>query len=499
MRSKILRGIVAVSIVASSAMAGTLTSDLDINVSKEWLAKNKLTDADSNVTINLSSFRYKPTDIPAGSLDNPTLNVAVTGVVGLDINSTDDATLGLCEDGGDINKSVLKYDHIDSDNHKIIFKSIDSDRQMGNSKNYFLCMVNEDGNETNATVGGKVVLTANIDEKVGVVKNQYILYSGDSQEINDESKEVQITNQTQQLCAKVAQKADQKIDPATGFVAFDQTSTTTGGCNSSTTTNLTKKDDIIIAFYDTKSKIGNASYEVSNYTAVATIKSDRELPLDTDNTKLSSTNNTNNTKLTINDDKDEFKISEKSVSFTATPSKNDDFNLTLTLAVDGETVLKETKFTADLGFDLNNDGTVEDDFSSNGNDAGAWLYKGTSVNIPYVVANGDTETYIRLTNGASVDSDVYWNCTDDDGLTVTNILVDSADQKHSYVPKNGASVWTTTAILEAAQDVNPDFAPNGKMKCTPLVTSTSGVEGVVIMTINGARDRVIPVTTQVQK
>jgi hypothetical protein len=121
--------------------------------------------------------------------------------------------------------------------------------------------------------------------------------------------------------------------------------------------------------------------------------------------------------------------------------------------------------------------------------------------MPYVVASGDTQTAIRLTNGQGVNANVYWTCIDDNGRSVSNIQVKAATMPNGekYVPANGAAAWVASDILAAAQAQDPDFAPNGKMKCSPLVTATSGVDGVVIMTINGARDRVIPVHTEVQE
>ena len=493
MGKRFLLSAIAVSVIAGSAYAGKLKGSDDINVSKEWVLQNKLNKGDANVTLNTDKLKkYEPTNIPAGTLSNPTLNITFSGVKAVDLNETDN--LGICESGKSSNTSVLEYDHIDKANNKIVFKAIKADNTMGNSKIYFIC--NTDTNKTDGKYGFKLKLDPDA-EKVGI---KFQLYSGDSQEIQDESNELSTVNRVEQLCAKVATPANAKIDPATGFVAFGQnTTTTSSGCNTSTTTNTQKTDKIIISFYDNKSKIGKAKYEVKNYAILANVTASNALPIDKKNTTYTVTKGTQ--KDLVIDDNKIFKMAATGIDYTSTPKKNDENNMTLTIAVDGNTPLSETTFSADIGFNLKNETDSFTKGYSSTEDAGKWVYKGTKVDIPYVVSNGDTRTVIRLTNGQSVNANVYWTCTDDNGVTVANIQVPAATMPNGekYVPANGAAAWLTKDILAAAQAKNPDFAPNGKMKCSPLVTATAGVKGVVIMTINGGRDRVIPVTTQVQE
>ena len=501
MSKKFLLSAVAVSVIASVASAATtgkpgiLTGNYDTNVSKEWVLQNKLNSSDSNVTLDTTSLKYTPQGIPAGSLDNPTLNIDFSGVKAIDLNNT--TSLGICEDvNADTNSSVLKFDHIDTANNKIVFKAIDSANTMGNSKHYFIC--DTDTNKTSTAYGFKLKL----DPDTPTAGIKFVLYSGDSQEVNDISNELTAVKRVSQLCAKVSSPASAKIDPATGFVAFGQSSsTTTSGCTSTTTTNTQNTDNIIISYYDNKKDIGVANYEISNYAFLANVTASNELPLDTTNTDYTLSNSIGTKQDLVIDNNKVFKMAVKDLNFVANPANNDETNMTLTIAVDGKTPLSETTFSANIGFNLqNNTDSFTNGYSAVEN-AGQWVFKGTKVEIPYVVASGDTQTAIRLTNGQGVNANVYWTCTDDNGVTVSNLKVPAATlpNDETYVPANGAAAWLTRDILKAAQAQNPDFAPNGKMKCSPLVTATSGVNGVVIMTINGARDRVIPVTTQVQQ
>jgi hypothetical protein len=480
MRSKLLLSVAAIALASTNLFAGKLYGVNDVNVSKEWVLKNKLTKTDANITFATESIIYVPTDIPAGSLDNPTLNINFIDVKKVEVPTDIQSKLGICEVGNDSNVSVLKFDHVDTANKKIVFRSIDAANTMGNSKKYYICDI-----ETNQTSSAlKITYTLDPDKTPGL---EFVLYSGDSQEPRDRAVPSSILNKVEQLCAKVVTTADAKIDPATGFVAFGQ-NIANNGCSSATSNETA--DNIEIAFYDMKKNIGNANYEVGKYAILANITASKELPLNTKETTYTVSNGTKE-KLVISDNKI-FKMAAKGIDYTATPLTNDTTTMSLTITVDGETPLQETTFTADLGFNLLN----ETDAFTHGlvttTDAGKWSFKGTLVAMPYVVKNDDTTTAIRLTNGQNVNADVYWTCTDDNGVVVPNIKVPSVTSKTTSIPANGAAAWLARDILKVAQDANPDFAPNGKMKCKALVTATDGVCAVEIMQINGGRDRVIP-------
>jgi len=480
MGKRFLLSAIAISVIAGVANAGTLTTPSAKKISKEVLKQKKLTNQQLAVDID-GNMTYVPTQIPAGSLSNPTLNIVFSegGINPLA------SGINLCTG---TNTRILSFDHVDTANNGLVLKAVSNDVTMGNSNHYFLCDDNNHTLENNSSI---TTLNLTGNDLSNPVKVTFKLYSGDSQVLND-SAEANLYVKDTELCMGVKTKADAKIDPATGFVAFDMNTSNSGDfCSgANTTTNLTKTDKIEIGINDKRNLF---KYHINDYNVTMNIQSDKNIPIDSTNTTLTSTEGSaqidevNNTNL----------VGRISVSVPNTDNNTTEANntATWTVAVNGQDKLSKVKFTANLGIDLNSDKTADID-TANGLDAGNWSYKGTEVIMPYVVANGDTQTAIRLTNSSNVDSNVYWSCTDDNGVTVDNLLVNSADQGHTYVPKNGAAAWLAKDILDAARAKNPDFAPNGKMKCTPLVTSTNGVNGVVIMTINGARDRVIPTINQ---
>jgi hypothetical protein len=486
MSKRFLISAIAVSVIAGVANAGNLTVPDSKKISVEVLKQKDLTNTTLTVAVD-GNMTYVPTDIEAGSLSNPTLNI-IFSEGGIAANTSG---INLCEDNGSSGAlpRILSFDHVDTAHNGLVLRAISNDVTMGNSKKYVLCNDNnvsfeEDGNTSITTLD----LTGS--DLTNPVKVTFKLYSGDSQQLRD-SAEDNLYTKDYELCVGVKTTADASIDPSTGFVAFGANATTSGDfCSgSNTSTNLVKNDTIVIGVND---KRQDFVYHINDYNVTMDIKADKAIPVDTTNTTLTGSSGTTAYKDEVNGTN---LVGRLGVTVPGSDSNTSESNATATwnIAVNGVDQIPHVNFTADLGIDVDRDKAADLDKKSN-LDAGAWNYLGTTLNMPYVVANGDTQTAIRLTNAASVNSDVYWTCVDDEGRKVENLLVDSADQGHTYVPASGSAAWLSSDILKAAQDQNPDFAPNGKMKCSPLVTSTSGVTGVVIMTINGARDRVIPLT-----
>jgi len=484
MRSKFLLGVATFSLVASAAVAGELTVGSTGKISIEALKKAKLNNTEIKVAID-GNMTYIPTGIPAGSLSNPTLNIVFSeGAINSDTSGID-----LCE----VNSTggltgILNFDHVDTANNGLVLKAISNDKTMGNSKKYILCNKNGtdyDSLENNASITKLALKGDDLTSPVGI---EFKLYSGDSQALNDQASGTLYTKDYE-VCLGVISKADALIDPATGFVAFGGSTATSGDfCDGVTsTTNLEKTDKIVLGIKDKK---GDFKYPISDYNVTTEIIPSKAIPIDVTNTQFGATAGGNASKDDINSTYISGRVAVNGLDLDATT----DINATWTLAVNGTDKISDVTFKANMGVDLDADGTADIDQRAD-LDAGAWIYKGKTVKMPYVVSSADTQTAIRLTNGANVNADVYWSCIDDNGVEVSNILVNSADQGNSYVPANGAAAWLARDILAAAQAKNPDFAANGKMKCTPLVTSTNGVDGVVIMTINGARDRVLPTET----
>jgi len=123
-----------------------------------------------------------------------------------------------------------------------------------------------------------------------------------------------------------------------------------------------------------------------------------------------------------------------------------------------------------------------------------------SIKVPYMVSNSDTETYVRINNKSnSLDARVTFDVTDDNGVAVTGLAVTPADENGTAtdVSKLNARVWAASAILAKAQASNASFAANGKFRAVINVTVPDGdASAVAIMTVNGGRDRVIPVSSK---
>jgi len=480
MKVKILSGVAILALAASMSFAGTITTN-DQNISIEQLKYAELNNVDVNFTID-GNVTYTPTTIPAGSLSNPTLNVKVYGATIPDTLSG----INLCTlDDTNTSVRVLSFDHVDLANNQLVLKPDNADTTMGNSLKYFLC------DDDNASLTADNGITVDLDPKdlTNPIEMEFNLYSGDTQQLNDTAKGI-VGKKAAQICMGVVTPLDAKIDPATGFVAFGANTVTANDlCNGSTVTSDYQKIDTLVL--GVRDNYDNFAVPVSTYGIVANITPSVSIPVDAANTTVVD-----------NFQGDSAFISRTNTLISSETSVTDntaskDYNITINVAVDGQTAMNTTKFDVDMGVDVNDDGKIDVN-EHPGLNGGSWTFQGTAVQIPYVVSSGDTQTAIRLTNGQSVNADVYWTCTDDNGVTVSNIQVPAATltDNGTYVPANGAAAWLASDILAAAQAVNPDFAPNGKMKCSPLVTATSGVSGVTIMTIDGARDRVIPTNSQ---
>jgi len=493
MGKRFLLSAIAVSVIAGSAYAGDLNLTItnaqnDVNYTKEWTLQNSLAGNASKITI-APAFVYTPKNIPLGSEKNPVLNVKFTNVKDIKVDSGNN-NLMVCE----INASddpvqddpVLKY-KADNGVDGFTFVSYSSNGQdvyMTNGKRYAVYV----GADLNCTKTTSHLLTlkndANTtltlkDKDVKSVGIEVSLGTGDSQDVHDTATGT-VGKMIDQICCQVNTSLNAKINSGSDFMAFGVVGNNACGNNATP-----KTDDLTI-----QCKQYTTDYGIINFNDIMNIKADQSLPFDADN---------------IAADKggaavaaDDIKVGTNEVNVTykddvANINAANAINYTVTLAVTGDKKIPVTNFTVDFGLDLNKNGSV-DMYKLQDASAGSWTYNGTTLTTPYVVANGDTQTAIRLVNNSNVDANVYWTCTDDNGVTVSLLEVKSADQKSVQLKAGGASAWLAKDVLAAAQAQNPDFAPNGKMKCSALITTPAGNQatGVTIMTINGARDRVIP-------
>ena len=495
MSKKFLFSAIAVSVIASAASAGDLNLSItnaqnDVNYSKEWVTQNTLAGNDSKITI-APAFVYTPRNIPLGSEKNPVLNVTFSNVKDISVDYGNNALM-VCEinaSGAPVQDTpILKYQ---SDNgiNGFTFVSYSpngEDVYMSNGKRYAV-FVNTNGDLNCSTDDNASILTSVNDANVtltldGTPKNvdmNVTLGTGDSQAIHDKATGV-IGKLIDQICCAVTTKLSAKINSGSNFMAFSPLNTTACG---SSTTNKTDTLQVTCNDYST-------NYGVTSLNDIVNIKADNTLPFDSANIVADEDG--------VAVPAEDIKVGDNDVNVTfendnIQTNANTQHTYSITLAVTGNKQIPVTDFAIDFGLDLNKNGTADIYKLQNAN-AGQWTYNGSTVSIPYVVASGDTQTAIRLVNTSDVNADVYWTCTDDNGVTVSLLKVPSADKHSTTIEANGAAAWLAKDILAAAQAENPDFAPNGKMSCQALITTPNAGEanGVTIMTINGARDRVIP-------
>ena len=495
MSKRFLLSAIAVSVIASVASAGDLNLSItnaqnDVNYSQEWVTQNTLAGNTSKITI-APAFVYTPKNIPLGSEKNPVLNVTFSNVKDISVNQGNNKLI-VCEvnasDAPVQDNPILKYQ---SDNgiNGFTFVSYSPDGgdvYMSNGKRYAV-FVNTNGDLNCSAADNASILTSASDANVTLtldgtpksVDMNVTLGTGDSQAIHDKAVGT-VGKLINQICCEVTTKLDAKINSGSDFMAFSPA--TQSSCGSS---NTDKTDDLTVTCNDY-----TTNYGVTTLNDIMNIKADHELPFDVANIVADK----GGTAV----DKEDIKVANNEVNVTF---ENDSINTNtftqqtynVTLAVTGDKQIPVTNFAVDFGLDLNKNGEV-DIYKLKDANAGTWTYNGTTVTTPYIVSSGDTQTAIRLVNNSSVDANVYWTCTDDNGVTVSLLEVPSADQKSTTLKADGAAAWLAKDILAAAQAKNPDFAPNGKMTCSALITTPNAQQasGVTIMTINGARDRVIP-------
>ena len=500
MKKKWLFSAIAVSVIASAANAGIInpsvngvpiTTTNEINVSSQWIQKNKLTGGLSDVNVSLNEV-YEPTDIKLASMKNPVLSIKYSNTKNITTNLSNTYVCEVNTSGYPLAKPALLQYNTNNGIDTITYIATNANVYLDNGHYY---RIFKDVNESNCSeaADGTPINAANISNYLvntsGVqitmadakpVNATFTLGTGDSQQVQDTAVESNVVNVGNQFTAIVSPKFDNKIDPNSGFIAFNTTQ------NSCQTTYATS-DSVEIDLLSNECQKLNPLYEVATADAIYAINSNMPLPLASkDGVKFSV--QPKNDKYTLSDD-------NSTLSFTNTYNGLDGVDVnksqTVTFTLDGIHQIPTASFTATLKIDLNQDGTPDVTLLDKA-DAGQWTYNGTTLTTPYVAVNGDTQTVIRINNGSNLKAQVYWTCTDDNGVTVQNIQAPSAIYKLDYIKPNGADAWLMSTVLKAAQAKNPDFAPDGKMRCKALVTSTKGVSGIEIMTINGARDRVIP-------
>ena len=487
MGKRFLLSAITVSVIASVASAGVVKNmPADTNMSVEYLQQNDLNGTNPKVNVLLNNDRnttvYIPSKITLDTLKNPILNLRFSGLKSTLTNPVSvNKNLVVCEVNSS-NKPVAQILRFkDTTSNGFTLAAVNSNIYMSNSKQYGF-FIDTNASDTNCSQARRVsgndlniTLDPKADQKLNGLTVTYILGTGDTQKVQD-SASASIGNIGYELCCNVYTPISSNIDPQNGFLTF--TSNGQVVCGGGAT-----ESDLQIQCQD-KSYPHHLSsvnvYSIINYDS-------NDLPLE----KVEATGFNNNIpadQINVNKTNKTIVVEEKEVSFNGGIKTE-----TIKLYVDGKNKIPVTNFFVTLGLDLTKDGKI-DIKKLDSKKAGSWTYNGTTLNSPYVAVNSDTQTVFRINNASNIDAQTYWTCVDDNGNVVKLLQVNAFKSDSSIIKANGAAAWLAKDILAAAQAQNPDFAPNGKMRCSVLVT-TSGINnasGVEIMTINGGRDRVIP-------
>jgi len=502
MGKRFLLSAIAVSVIAGVANAGTLGDfNTSMKMDKETASTEYLNQVDLNnshkaeMSIPLNGY-YKPTTIKLNSLKNPVLSVTFSHVKkGLTSAVSVNKKIIMCEvdsagkpkGADDAGTPFLKFKDTTSDGFSMI--AYNSDVYMTNNKVYKL-YIDDDNNCTNGVVrdvnisGNDINVTFDAGElaKSSGVDVTFKLGTGDSQEVHDTASANVVAVGTEVCCYVDTNKnLNAKIDPKKDFLEFVAQS-----CGNEALTSTLQIDCKEVGVNG-----GVPNYSMGKTNVELVVSSNEALPLDAENgisakdfagTSVAKENITNT-------DNKTFKIVEKDQTITTT--YNNIRSTSVTFKVDGKTKIPVANFKVSLGLDLDKDGKV-DGYKLQDAKAGSWTYNGSTLQTPYISANSDTQTILRINNNSSLNANVYWTCYDDEGNVVSMLQVNKYKGDNAKIPAHSSADWLGSELLKAMRNVNPDFASNNKMKCSAIVTDDGNANGLEIMTINGARDRVIP-------
>ncbi|MFA6629635.1 MAG: hypothetical protein WCS55_07710, partial [Sulfuricurvum sp.] len=469
---------VIASALISSAMAATLsTSPLTGTITGSSVT-SKATELKATATISNMGFGvYIPTGISLTTLSNPTFNFGVqNGKLTLDTATKQYYVVEMT--GTTLTKTdkiVGKYT-AGSGYDAIAFGA--TGPQVSNNNKYVIVAasvtatsapvdVAVDGTTDmsalnaaantlssdiafDATISG----TSTVNAVTGITYTQSIAASsdnlvvnlgqGDSQVISDRAMKSIMTSGVQ-LCAGVSQKASATIDPEDGFKSFQAAASAACGV-----TGTTSKTDTVKIKVRATEYINNAVGTTDS--AVLTLHTDKALPAGT-TASFTSTSVILPTACTVD-------TALTTVTCTSTGNINltnfvagiDDEEFAITLTVPGDKVIDRTMFTADAEYNFENFTALQaDDYLKSldhplfaAADAGSWEYKGTTVSIPTMNSNDDTNTMIKLNNNSTVAARVFWTLIDDAGNVASMVEVPSSEG-NTGLAAGTSNTWLASA------------------------------------------------------
>lgn len=375
MRRRVISLVAAAALVAgglaTTAMAGTVINPTTTKAysGKVYVAEENLKTATSNSPVTFkvggaldnSTFAYEPTDIPLGSLSDPTVSFTLTNGK-WEIGASPIANGSLClEDASSLGTEVACYSS-GNDTNQLVFSPPSSGSTLNNSHKYIL--VWDNGTAQQELVEGDIKITLDsYSSKVGVV-----IKAGSSatQNVADKTGTITIAEAKPQFSAKVDTPFSATISATSGFKAF------IGGLSDSLTLNVSDNSSLENAFP------GTATYKfVIKATSVVGI----------DNATVAGGTGG---ACTIDNSSNEI-VCDNITGTTIRP--------VITLSVDNKTVLAQNTFTVEGFATFDNSSYVNRDSKwplLPTTAAGQWKYQGVTAYIPAMFSGNGYETWVNL-------------------------------------------------------------------------------------------------------
>jgi hypothetical protein len=322
------------------------------------VAKELVDGAAVNATITFSNgtYKYKPSDIQLGILDNPIILVSVDNgkIYASDsslaiCNATNNGTVAIVQSGG-------------SGTNQLVFSYI-SGAKITNGNEYWI-----GGDDGNSNCNRTADLTFEIPK--GASSVTLTIRAGASNQVYDTAS-AQIISVTPQFSASVNKKLSKQIDSASAFKTFENNATSDSGSINLNSTSL------YVYVSDSNSTTFSVTLKPTDMSGFSNVTIKRE--------GISSADNC--TKLT-----DKFVCN---ATGNVGDMKNKEYTINAT--VTGTDVLAERSFKVDALLDFAATNVADQTFFTNV-DFGAWTYKGTTIYVPLIGVNPATgrETYIKL-------------------------------------------------------------------------------------------------------
>jgi hypothetical protein len=330
-------------LVYNYVQAGSITAPSSDPLPKK-VAKELVDAAAVNATITFSNstYKYKPSDIQLGILDNPTILVSVDNgkIYASDsslaiCNATNNGTVAIVQSGG-------------SGTNQLVFSNI-SGAKIINGNEYWIGGDNG-SNFCNRTAD----LTFEIPR--GASSVTLTIRAGASNQVYDTAS-AQIIRVAPEFSASVDSKLSKKIDSAHDFKKFE------GGSTSDNGTIKLNSESLYIRVQQ------RATSNATNF--IVTLKP-------TDMAGIANA--------TINNGTNNFDCNKTTDRFICNATHNataGNTTFTIYVNVNGTDVISEKSFKVDALLDFSAGNVADQTFFTNV-DFGAWTYKGTTIYVPII-------------------------------------------------------------------------------------------------------------------